>query len=186
MNSVRVATLNKGPFETINIIVVDDTQGESGRSQARNQAVAESKAEWIFFLDADDLLHPDCFKNFQPGHDAVFGRIMEYSQGIVAWRYQVPEITSYKELLAFDPYLTLQMGHFVRREIVKGIGFDPDMNTGEDWKYYLELWKNHDCVKIDKPLFINVRGQHSQGPKSASGGQWREVVNPMLEAARDE
>jgi len=186
VNSVRVATLDKGPFKTVNIRIVDDTKGELGRSQARNQGLEESEAEWVFFLDADDLMHPHCLRNFQAGYDAVFGQIIEYSNGIAAWRYQVPEITSYEELLAFDPYLTLQMGHFVRREVVKGIGFDPEMDTGEDWKYYLELWKNHDCVKIDKPLFINVRGQHSQGPRSASGGQWREVVEPMIKAARDE
>lgn len=184
MNSVRIATLDKGPFEKINIRIVDDTQGLLGRSQARNQALGESEAEWIFFLDADDLMHPHCFKNFQPGYDAVFGQIMEYSNGIAAWRYQVPEIKNYKELIAFDPYLTLQMGHFVRRKIVQEIGFDPEMDTGEDWKYYLELWKNHDCVKIDKPLFINVRGQHSKGPRSASGGQWRKVVNSMVDMAR--
>ncbi len=184
VESVRVATLRKGPFTRISVRTVDDTLGQLGRSRARNQGLAECKAKWVFFLDADDLMHPDCFKNFRQGHEAVFGQILEYESGTAKWRYQVPEIKSFKELIAFDPYLTLQMGHFVRRDVAKKIGFDADMDTGEDWKYYLELWKNHNCIKIDKPLFLNARGNHSKGPRAATGVEWREVVNPMIEAAR--
>jgi glycosyltransferase involved in cell wall biosynthesis len=185
INSVRIATLDKGIFDVVSIRVVDDTQGLLGRSKARNQGLEESEAGWVFFLDADDLMHPHCLRNFIEGYDAVFGTIMEYNNGVAVWRYQVPEIKDYKELLSFDPYLTLQMGHFVRREIAQKIGFDEEMDTGEDWKYYLELWKSNSCVKIDRPLFINVRGQHSVGPRSANGREWGEVVGNMLEKARE-
>jgi glycosyltransferase involved in cell wall biosynthesis len=157
-----------------------------GRSRARNKGLEESQSKWVFFLDADDVMHPDCFRNFETGYEAVFGQISELVQGTVKWRYQVPEITSFQELVAFDPYLTLQMGHFVRREVAKSIGFDESMDTGEDWKYYLELWKKHRCVKINKPLFINSRGNHSTGPRSATGQDWREVVNGLIAEARND
>jgi len=183
VESVRIATLDKGPFSKVNIRIVDDTKGEMGRSAARNKGVSQSDADWIFFLDADDLMHPDCFRNFVDGYDAVFGKIVEYANGCIVERYQVPYIKTYEELIAFDPYKTLQMGHYVRREAF--IPFDEAMDIGEDWDYYLKLWKEHHCLKIDKPLMINVRGNHSTGPRSGTGRDWGHVVRSMIEEARN-
>lgn len=129
-------------------------------------------------------MHPNCFKYvdiYTKNYDAIFGLITEYKDGCIVERYQVPKITSREELISFHPYQTLQMGHFVRRD--KFIGFDEDMDTGEDWKYYLELWKGK-CIKIDRPLMINVRGNHSTGPRSASGGEWTQSVMKQIEKAR--
>ena len=184
VESVRIATLNKGPFNKVNVRLVDDTAGEMGRSRARNEGVERSDSEWMFFLDADDLMHPECFTNFPTAeYDAVFGKIMEYAHGCIVERYQVPLITSYRELIAFDPYQTLQMGHFVRRDVF--VPFDEEMNCGEDWKYYLDLWKNHNCIKVPHPFMINIRGEHSVGPKSATGVEWSSVVREMVEEARN-
>lgn len=166
---------------------MDDTRGETGRSAARNKAVEAADAEWLFFLDADDLMHPECLEHSLhaiEGNDAVFGLITELVDGNVVTRYQVPEITSYEELIARDPFLTVKMGHFVRREVARNLPFDVTMDCGEDWDYYLRLWRRHDCIKINRPFFIKVRGSHSTGPRSATGRQWNEAVSALLERAR--
>ena len=181
-----MASLNKGPFEKVSIQLIDDTKGELGRGKARNQGIDKSDADWLFFLDADDRMHPNAFKFMQTyckTKDAIWGNIWELSGGVGVWRYQVPRLDSYQDLLAFDPYLTLQMGHFVRREAF--IPFDEKMNCGEDWKYYLEMWKTHNCIKIEDCLFLNQRGQHSTGPKSASGGEWTHAVGKLISEARE-
>ena len=150
MDSVRIACLQQGPFTEVKIKVSDDTEGKYGRSYARNVAVESSTADWLFFLDADDKMHPDAFLNMSPyafNHDAIFGNIYEMQGGVVAWRYQVPYLDSYKQLIEFDPYVTLQMGHFVRRSVFKP--FDEAMNTGEDWKYYLELWQRPSASRLE-------------------------------------
>jgi FkbM family methyltransferase len=72
------------------------------------------------------------------------------------------------------------MGHFVRQEVAARYPFDTQMDTGEDFDYYLRLWKNQRCIKIDIPLFLNVRGQHSSGPRSAHGGDWRAAINRVF------
>jgi hypothetical protein len=185
--SIQIAKEHSvGLFEDIDLIAIDDTKGQLGRSQARNLAVADSKADWIFFLDADDLMHPEAFKNLSlffddmRDADAVWGKIVEYKEGNLLERYQVPEITSLQSLIKNDPYLTLQMGHFVKTDVAKEHPFKEDMNTGEDWEYYLRLWKKHNCIKIDAPFMCNVRGEHSTGPRSANGAQWREVVEKLI------
>ena len=47
------------------VIPIDDTQGLLGRSKARNIGVKLAKSEWIFFLDADDVMHKDAKKAFK-------------------------------------------------------------------------------------------------------------------------
>lgn len=186
VQSVKIAMYTgQGPFSDIKIKGVDDTEGKLGRSKARNTAIQASKADWLFFLDADDLMHPEAFTHFQEScndYDAIWGRIVEEKDGCIVDRYQLTRIDSFDQLLEIDPYYTLQMGFFVKREIMPL--FDESMDTGEDWKVYLELWKSHSCIKINKPFMINRRGVHSTGEKSATGRQWMETVKALIEAEK--
>lgn len=187
VESVRMASMDKGPFKEIGMRLIDDSNGELGRSKARNQGVEEADADYLFFLDADDVLHPSCFANFSSyaGYDACWGAIVELRNGVAGWRYQVPKLFTYEQLLAFDPYQTLQMGHFVRTEVAQKHPFNEELDTGEDWDYYLRVWKDHKCIKIDQPFFLNDRTRHSTGPKAATGRDWMDVVYPMMQEARN-
>ena len=185
IHSVKIACLtDQGPFTEVKIKAVNDGDGKLGRSKARNMAIDASHADWLFFLDADDLMHPDALGLMMSHqeYDAVWGQIAELKDGCYMLRYQVPYIEDRKILLDVDPYYTLQMGFFVQREAMPL--FDESMNCGEDWKAYLELWRNHRCIKIDKPLMINRRGKHSEGPKAANGREWREAVQELIENER--
>lgn len=188
VESVRIATMDKGSFDKVNVKLIDDTEGKFGRSAARNKAIAETSADWLFFLDADDLMHPDAFRvhSKYDRYDAIFGNIYETSQGVAVWRYQVPRIDSYRDLISFDPYLTLQMGHFVKTSVAKSIMFDESMDCGEDFKYYLKLWRHNYCIKVEECLFLNRKGVHSQGERSATGKEWVEVVSKLINDARIE
>ena len=119
-------------------------------------------------------------------HVAVWGTIWEMRDGVMRERYQVPRIDSYENLITFDPYLTLQISHFVRRQVAVEYPFNEEMNTGEDWDYYLRIWRNERCLKCSRAFHINVRGQQSVGPRAATGKDWRAVVDKMLEDARAE
>lgn len=180
---------SKGLFDVIAHSVVDDTNGHLGRSAARNKGVADAireKSEWLFFLDADDLILPDVFAAVQDDiskYDAVFGQICEQnkndSQPRIRDKQQIP-INSIMDILNIDPFFSLQMGHFVRTTVAHSIPFNVSRNTGEDFEYYLKLWHKFRCIKIQKPLFINRRGLHSSGPKAADGMQWRRNVYEVM------
>ena len=180
---------NRGPFTSFSIVRVDDMKGSLGRSVARNLGVAQAKnqdAEWIFFLDADDLMHRGAFgvmTDYYADHDAVWGLVCELNEDEEGYRVregQPASIERIEHLLVNDPTLTLQMGHFVRTEAAIETPFNAELNCGEDFDYYLRLWARFRCRKVAKPLFINRRGFHSTGPRSATGRQWREAVQRVI------
>jgi glycosyltransferase involved in cell wall biosynthesis len=162
------------------VMVVDDTEGKFGRSKARNHGVKIATAEWLFFLDADDVMHKDAKKAKKyTEYDAIFGLIND-------GKVKIPQVRNVdlKTIIQHEPTQTLQMGHFIKREVAKTIPFDESMDCGEDFKYYLQLWSKHRCTKIPHSLFVNRRGNHSTGPRSADGAQWRTAVQSLQEEWR--
>jgi glycosyltransferase involved in cell wall biosynthesis len=167
-----------------------DLAGEYGRSRRRNDGIDYALAndlDWIFFLDADDVMAPHTFaaaSSYIQDYDAIFGMIAESrldTPGQMKIREnQLGPTTSIHDILQHDPFLTLQMGHFVRTKAAAEIRFDTSLDAGEDFKYYLELWSRYRCAKINHVLFINRRGSHSTGPRSADGGAWRNVVTRLI------
>ena len=191
IQSVEQAISNGlGPFEEVVMHIQDDTLGQ-GRSRARNlavQAVAERNVEWIFFLDADDLMAPDAFTHIEgltDEHDGIWGAITtaEPISGETTRREsEISPIDSFEQILLNHPYNTLQFGHFVRTDVAANEPFDTEMDCGEDVDYYLRVWSRYRCTKLRAPLFYNVRGQHSTGPRAATGQQWNEAVPKVFGA----
>jgi FkbM family methyltransferase len=189
-DSVNAARANaRGPFADVVFIKVDDSLGRLGRSAARNEGVRlahAAGAEWIFFLDADDVLCPDAFANVARDlqrYDAIWGAIHELAEdeehGILR-PGQLLEITRIDQLLANDPFITLQIGHFVKTDVALATPFDPGLDAGEDFDYYLRLWSKYHCVKIPQPFFYNRRHTYAGGPRAATDRDWRMAVERII------
>lgn len=185
----RAWRTNPGRFSAVEHLLIDDTRGALGRSRARNEAVQEAQrrgAEWIFFLDADDVMVPTAFAAVAEhvgDHDAIWGNIAELSADGAQAQLRVPQILTMNraaELMLLHPFRTLQMGHFVRAAVAARHPFDVAMNTGEDFDYYLRVWSAHACRKIPAILFANRRGQHSTGPRAATGRDWSRAVTDLI------
>ena len=178
-----------GIFSELSVVEIDDTAATLGRSRARNNGIASAiaaGADWIFFLDADDIMDANAFAAvapYLPRYDAVWGAIAELApdeeSGILR-EEQLAEIHGIESLLSCDPYGLLQIGHFVKAPIALANPFDTALDAGEDFDYYLRVWAKHKCIKIQPPLFYNRRGMHSTGPRSATGRQWRETVQKLV------
>lgn len=179
---------NLGPFQSVKHIVMDDTKGLYGRSKRRNEAIQQALSDgfdWLFFLDADDVMTPNAFEGFgrcieaEPALDAVWGLICEFDgQDEPVLRAGQPErLDSQRDFLATEPFFAIQIGGFMRTKCVARFGFDESMNTGEDFKLYYQLWENCSCAKRPEIFFINRRGAHSTGPRAATGRDWVESVS---------
>ncbi len=177
-----------GAFDKISPQMVDDTQGRFGRSAARNSAAAESTAEWLFFLDADDVVLPEVFQAAVPymDRDAVWGKFAQLDGTCVLDRFQGWGFETYDELIQLHPWCSVKIGHLVRRKVFNQYKFNEDLDCGEDWDYYLRVWKHQRCIKHGALTYAKRSGAHSTGPRSATGKQWNETVNAMLERARGE
>lgn len=192
--SVQAAWRSKrGPFSALSFIAVDDSEGKLGRSRARNIGIdraLQQGADWLFFLDADDLMVEGAFGSVAPyvgDHDAVWGLILGLSPGAARPHLRIPQIISmntFDDLLLFDPFLTLQMGHFVRTPVAHAVRLDEAMDAGEDFDYYLRAWSAHRCVKVAREFFINRHARHSTGPRSASAEDWGATVRGRQRAER--
>lgn len=177
---------SKGEFTEIIIIPMPDLQGVHGRSERRNSGVRHAKnigCEWIFFLDADDYISAFAFEDVSKhlnSYDAIWGNICSAPsndiKSIVPRPNQLLQTNSVLDILRYDPFLTLQMGHFVKTDLVLQNPFDENMDVGEDFKYYLSIWGKYKCAKVLDVFFVNLRGNHSSGPRSADGAAWREAV----------
>ncbi len=184
---------HQGPFSELEFHFVDDGEGALGRSKARNrgaEAARQAGADWIFFLDADDLMTPRAFSIFEryaDNFDAVWGLMAIKPPDESARHIRFPQaltLQSVDELLLLDPFLTLLMGHFVRTSMAVALPFDESMDAGEDFDYYIRAWKQYRCTKIAEVLSVNRSDQHSSGPRAASADQWRTAATARLADGR--
>ena len=180
------ADFGNGPFSDITVRMQHDTDGQLGRSAARNKAVKESDAEWVYFLDADDLVLPELFESVRgyiDDYDAIWGKFGELHGMLVLERYQSHGFTTLERLVKIGPHCSIKIGHFVRREIALKYPFNEDMNAGEDWDYYLRIWKSERCIKIGGPItYVKTKNRRSSGPKSATGVDWAKSVARQIMA----
>lgn len=192
--SVLKAKMAKpGIFTEITHAIIDDTQAKIGRSAARNKAIKDAKKrgiEWLFFLDADDLVTENLFEDVAPylnSYDAIWGQIVQMDPGKQTLRERIPQFApkSFEDFVALPPFQTVQMGHFVRTRVAAKNLFDTSLDAGEDVDYYLRVWSSKRCIKTPKFFFINRRGQHSTGDRSATGVQWNETTDRLIQKWKD-
>jgi FkbM family methyltransferase len=182
---------NTGPFSQLDFFFVDDGAGSLGRSKARNVGVQDAQragADWIFFLDADDLMTPRAFSIFSEysnEFDAVWGLMAIKPPNEAEHHIRFPQaltLRSVDELLLLDPFMTLLMGHFVRTSVALQLPFDESMDAGEDFDYYIRAWEKYRCIKVAQVLSVNRSDLHSSGPRSATADQWRAKATARLSA----
>lgn len=181
---------NKGAFTDLHILPQWDLKAEHGRSQRRNMGIGQAielGCEWIFFLDADDIMTPFAFEDVMPllsKFDAIWGMICESPHDKIEKmqlrKGQLGVTQDIQDILKTDPFLSIQMGHFVKSECAARIGFNEKTDAGEDFEYYLKVWREFKCIKSSAIFFLNRRGNHSVGPRSATGSDWRRNVEKII------
>lgn len=158
-----------GGFSDLIALRVDDPEGRLGMAQARNLGaeVAENHgADWILFLNADDLLAINAFrdaKTFLENYDAVWGQIFTFENGGTEAVKRIPQIEctdSITDLLAQPPNMLLQTGHFMRTAVARQFLFDETLDDDADLDQALRVWENARCVKL--PCAISLKRSGSE------------------------
>lgn len=173
-----IASVKQQPYQNVETIVIDDgstdahtievlqkisaevkvlRQENSGPSVARNNAVRQSKGEYILALDSDNKIREQYISravevlNGQPEVGVVYGDFQHYgSQQSI--KYQL-EFDIKKQLLynLFD-----MCAVFRRRVFDEAGGFDEFMSKPglEDWDFWISVWeKGWKFVHIPEVMF---------------------------------
>ncbi len=145
-NTLLVANnyVRKNPF--IKVISKDN----EGLVMARRTGIAEAKANFIFFLDADDVIEPDTlqllYDNIQNADVAIGNVIIEHEDGTPFKRQKQNKFKyghSNKEMIC--NYLSKNISHAIwgrlfRKSVLEGIETPPDITVGEDGITTYLIW----------------------------------------------
>lgn len=127
-----------------------------GRSAARNWAARSTDTEWLYFLDADDMLEPTAIADFKS--------LLHHSPDIIYADYQYLDQQGVKQVVEkkmftrrpTDCHNYYNIGMFVKRERFELIGgFDDDMAMAEYWDFFLRYTANEKVriMKHTRPFF---------------------------------
>lgn len=169
-------------YSTLDNRVVIIHQKNSGLPAARNTGIKASKGRYLFFLDADDWLEPDCIEKLvecqcETDADLVFfSYVREYQSK--SEEYHVYQNKSFyekngkQELYLFDMRTITAWGKLYTRRVMENLLYDEGMRTAEDVDFNYRVYE-----KVNKAVYLPLCLLHYRIlPKSAIHGHDPKVL----------
>lgn len=140
-----------------------------GISSQRNLGLELARAEFVAFLDDDDVWHPCKLENqfskisINPDVALVYTGYRFYSDNGNHWGEHSPVLSldPFIQLLTTnDPFCGSASNPLMRKRYIQQVGsYDENVKTGEDWEMYLRLSKYYrfECIAA---ILLNIR-QHN-------------------------
>ncbi len=152
-----------------------------GPNSARNAGLAQSTAEYVAFLDADDTWAPEKLEHQM----SVFGNSQFPNLGMVYGGYDSIKENGEKDagahivpldknvrgsafipLLAGNKILGSASSVLIKRSVFDTVGtFDESLHFGEDWDMWLRIAEKYDVDFVNEPL-VHVR-RHAENQTNA-------------------
>lgn len=141
-------------------------QQNSGVGSARNAALEIARGEWIWFVDADDMIHPKSIEwlwnviNRNPDVESIgfYQSNIEGNTSPIAWPNlpveNVELIMSQRDDKAFRIHRRAAWGVLVRLDRIGDLRFKRYV-VGEDAVFHLSyFWKTSKWIYVDAPLYF--------------------------------
>lgn len=152
----------------IDVVAVPDGDGKLGRSAARNLGASKAKYDWLFFIDADDIMDPDAIMALcdtlkkRPEIKALWGECWSQRGFPTKFSEEKPEhdrtFDSWETLQANGPYIGLCVGFFVHRDALDDVGgWYEAWDYSEDFELFYALIHSVPFAKIDGRRLVLIR-----------------------------
>lgn len=136
-------------------------QTNLGLAAARNTGAAFTRARFILFLDADDVLRPEAIATglscmrANPGAAFVYGSHRRVDKNLVptsAVKYMEAGSSPFQTLLRCNPIGMHATVLYDRAILMQAGGFDPQLRRCEDYDVYLRLARCHAVQSHPAPV----------------------------------
>lgn len=139
-----------------NITIMD--QSNQGVSSARNNGILKARGEYLWFIDADDTIKPNCLRRLKmaAGDKSDIISFSGYSYTESLSKSEL-DLLNANQLIGNMEYWGFVAVHIYRREIIRknNILFDLEIAYGEDEMFYIDALANASCKKtIDDVLYL--------------------------------
>ncbi len=133
-------------------------QPNGGPSSARNRGISETKTEWIALLDGDDLWHKEKLER----QIKTLNSYPELDLLATSWSRTEPTPASFATNLSRLSYVSLLvMNRFqtstvlVKKAAIQRLGgFNPLLDSVEDWGAWLVLARANQLAILEEPLVL--------------------------------
>ncbi len=157
-----------------------------GQYPVRNKLIELARADYITFLDSDDLLFPDALHRLMEVMDSygpdvfVYGSyigIDEYGNDLKRKQRKLPSGNIVSDLFEFI-YVRLCGTVGAKRVYEKEGGFDTLLTRCADYKFMLELSLKYKFIPVDGPVYKKRRHRDNLSDRSFVG---RKIEFSVLE-----
>lgn len=195
MDAALASLRNQGMGEQLEVIVQDgDVEPDQGQSDALNKGFAKAKGEWLFWLNADDVLLPGALQKVKTIiHSSTTTSDFDSPQWIAGNQICIDEQGRVLKCMRSNAWHDGLYRHavphvngpsaFFRRELFEKVGgFDASLRYSMDWDLWIRFMKaGARFVRVDDYLwgFRQWSGSKTQHEKSQE-----EIRNPDPELQR--
>lgn len=179
------------------VIFLESAHG--GVSAARNIGLDRAQGEYIFFLDSDDIIHPQLLKTLVCGMNAhnaaisgtevanIHEQNWHKAQQAILRRDVTGEITylkhadAHEQMLCKTCPLSMIGGVMMRRDLIGETRFRTDLFIGEDFYFiYENMLKDPDAVFLKQKWYFGRVHKHNSSWSYDYNGFWTRFLRRKL------
>lgn len=181
-------------YENDNRIKYIETKNQ-GACYARNKGIEDSKGEYIFFMDADDLLTPDCLQHLKAqliihsvdivsGNSQAFKKNKNYAPCALHSNDVVDSVTMLNDVLTGRTIGSI-WGKLYKKKSIENVLFHEGLLLGQDINFLTRLFLEKKNLKVFRDSHVVYRyrivGNSISHSKKNSAKKVKSYIDAMLD-----